>query len=276
MIKNLLKKIRPHVRFADIVTTIGIAAILIVTSCQKDGLRDEIVDLKDSQVREIQTLHLEQQDEIAKMEVQLNKVKALNKALLAQLDTKAEKVADVKTYILKTVKTVGSDIAGQIAESVVTKGIKYNVPVPIIISVMERESHFNLQAIGGVGERGLMQVRFNVWSKKLNIKSKYDLHNIDIGIEKGVQVLEISLKDSKFNLHKAIRQYNSGSTSRGSETYVANVMKCMAKYEAHTSLRQIIKDKAKKEAEDGSNGSNGTIDSKNRGKATSSDNPSSI
>jgi len=189
----------------------------------------------------------------------IENLKALNKALVAQLDTRAEQVADVTSYILKTTKTVGSDIAGQVAENVVNMGIKYNVPTPVIVSVMEVESHFNLQAVGGVGERGLMQVRFKVWNKKLDIKSKYDLHNIRIGVEKGVQVLDISLKDCKYNLSKAIRQYNSGSTSRGSSIYVANVMKSMGKYEAHTALRQIIKDKQKREAV--------TVDTVNKGTA---------
>ena len=77
---------------------------------------------------------------------------------------------------------------------------------------------------------------------------KFDLHNVAIGVEAGVRVLGISLKECKYELKRAIRQYNSGSTSRGSALYVSNVMKVMSEYAAHTSLRQVIKDQQKKEA----------------------------
>ena len=206
------------------------------------------IEVLEASARYDDTVILEFEVESVALNAELKKVKELNKALVAQLDTKAEQIADVKTYITDTNKTICPDVAGTIAENIVISGLKYAVPIPVIVAVMERESHFNFMAVGGVGERGLMQVRYTVWGKKLDIKNKYDLHNVAIGVQKGVQVLDISLKACKYDLKRAIRQYNSGSTSRGSALYVSNVMKALSEYSAHTSLRQIIKDKQKQEA----------------------------
>ena len=229
-----------------------LSSVLLISLIISGFLRMAATDVHEAQIEALtevnQNILTDMRAKVHVLELANDKLQKLNIALLSQLDTKAEQVADVKTYIISTSKTICPDVAGVIAENVVNNGIKYNVPVATIVSVMEVESHFNFQAVGGVGERGLMQVRFKVWHKKLNIKSKYDLHNIAIGVEKGVQVLGISLRDCKFDLKKAIRQFNSGSTSRGSAVYVANVMKSMSEYTAHTSLRQVIKDQQKKEA----------------------------
>ncbi len=245
-ISNLFKIVSP----SSLLLGLLLSFTLIYSSCEKRELRGQLKDIKESIVT-TQEAHTNQLAELKfNLEAKIEKIQALNKALLLQLDTKAEQVADVKTYITDTSKTICSDVAGVIAENVVANAIKYNVPVATIVSVMEVESHFNFQAVGNVDERGLMQVRHDVWGEKLKIKSKYDLHNIAIGVEKGVQVLDISLKECEYNLKKAIRQFNSGSTSRGSSRYVANVMKVMSEYAAHTSLRQVIKDKQKKEVEE--------------------------
>jgi len=250
-IKTFVNKLCSCVDPATAILGVILIGAIVTFGVEKSNMKSDITELKSAYTSKVAYINSEHTKKVNALEAKIVKLQKLNKALVAQLDTKAEQVADVETYILKTTKTIGADVAKLIAENVVKFGNEYNVPVPIVVSIMQRESHFNLQSVGSVGERGLMQVRFSVWQKKLDIKSKYDLHNIAVGIEKGVQVLDISLKDSKYDLHKTIRQYNSGSTSHGSETYVANVMECMGKYEAHTSLRQIIKDKQKREAQNG-------------------------
>ncbi len=78
--------------------------------------------------------------------------------------------------------------------------------------------------------RGLMQV-MPEWCKKLNINSKFDLHEIDIGIETGIRVFLIHLGEAEGDISKALYLYVNKD-----KTYVNKVYSEIGKFIAFRSV----------------------------------------
>ena len=74
-----------------------------------------------------------------------------------------------------------------------------------------------------------MQVRFEVWGKKLGLKDKFSLHEIDIGIESGIKVLKHYLAGNdggiKGNLSRALFLYVGKNRA-----YVTKVLNAMGSF----------------------------------------------
>lgn len=86
---------------------------------------------------------------------------------------------------------------------------KYGVPSEVIVAVIFKESCFNPDAVGGLGEQGYMQINpcNNEWlTKTLGVTDFFDPEQ---NIECGVYMLSIML-DKYGNVNKALMAYNCG------------------------------------------------------------------
>jgi soluble lytic murein transglycosylase-like protein len=135
----------------------------------------------------------------------------------------------IESYVKKTFRAIPKSVAKLIAESTTELSKKYNLAVPVIVSMMKVESNFNPSAVSNKGARGLMQVRWSVWKKmlaeKLGMKDRYDLHNIYSGMEAGVIVLKHYLDKNNGDLSKALYDYVGKS-----RPYVKNVYETMGRF----------------------------------------------
>lgn len=115
---------------------------------------------------------------------------------------------DIQLYITTNHPKVPIEVAGIIAHKIVKLCDVYNINISLIVGMIEVESGFNPFAVSKVDARGLMQVMFSVWGKKLNLKHKFDLHDVETGIETGIKVILIYLESSNDDLTKALQKYN--------------------------------------------------------------------
>lgn len=152
----------------------------------------------------------------------------------AQLE---EDSSDIQLYITTNYPKVPVEVANIIAHKVVKLCAIHNINISLIVGMMEVESSFNPFAVSKVDARGLMQVMFNVWGKKLNIKHKFDLHDIETGMETGIKVILIYLENSNDDLTKALQKYNG--IANGS-IFSNKVYKAMKRFE--TFRERVVSD----------------------------------
>jgi hypothetical protein len=129
---------------------------------------------------------------------------------------------DIKAFILKYHKIVPTSVAEEIAATILNKSAEHGVPFVAVLAVMKVESAYNPYAISQLKKdpaRGLMQVRFGVWGEKLKLKSKYDLHDIDINIDSGCRILRIYLDETKNDMKKALYKYVGGNAEYAKKVY---------------------------------------------------------
>lgn len=140
---------------------------------------------------------------------------------------------DIELYIQTTHPKVPSIVAKAIAINAVDIGRKYKISPELIVGIIKVESSFNPMAVGPKTKyghaRGLMQV-MPEWVKKLGLKSQYDFHEIDKGIESGVKVFVIHLKEGKGDISTGLYYYVNKDTD-----YVKNVYAAMGKFVAFRS-----------------------------------------
>ena len=149
---------------------------------------------------------------------------------------------DIKNYILTYYKTTPPTLAEEIASKILYLSATHGVPFVTVVGMMEVESQFNAYAISNLPKdpaRGLMQVRYHTWKKKLGLKSKYDLHDVSMGIESGIRILRWNLNTTKNNMRRALYMYISGVAKTNDPTvsrYVRNVYEAMGKFVVHRSF----------------------------------------
>lgn len=140
---------------------------------------------------------------------------------------------DIEIYIKTTFPKVPKVVARATAFHIVDLSKKYYVSPELVLGIIKVESSFNPMAIGPRTKygfaRGLMQV-MPEWCKKFNIKSKHDLHDIDIGIESGIKVFLIHVKEGKGDISTGLYLYVNKDKS-----YVSNVYAAMGKFVAFRS-----------------------------------------
>ncbi len=126
---------------------------------------------------------------------------------VVELEEKERKIFNhIRDYVLRINKTVPNLVATEIARNIIIAADKHGLPIIPIIAVMERESHFNPTLRSKAGARGLMQV-MPIWVKTLKLKSRFDFHDIETGIDSGAYVLKKYLGENDNNMEKALLQY---------------------------------------------------------------------
>jgi hypothetical protein len=140
---------------------------------------------------------------------------------------------DIEFYIDTTHPKVPRVVAKSIAINVVDLSRKYKVSPELIVGIIKVESAFNPMIVGPKTKyghaRGLMQV-MPEWSKKLGLKSKYEFHNVDVGIESGIKVFLIHLEEGKGDISTGLYYYVNKD-----KAYVGKVYAAMGKFVAFRS-----------------------------------------
>lgn len=113
----------------------------------------------------------------------------------------------VFSYIKSIRRNAPNMIVRAIARESVRVSKKYNMPIELLMGIMEVESRFNPEAVSSAGARGLMQV-MPFWVKKIDfVSSKYDFHNIGQGIEAGAVAFRVHLEEANNNMARGLYYY---------------------------------------------------------------------
>lgn len=108
----------------------------------------------------------------------------------------------------------------EILKAVHAQASNHQLPIAIVLGVIETESHFNRYAVSPAGAQGLMQI-MPFW--KLEIGRPMDnLINIDTNIRYGCTILKHYLDIEKGDMTKALARYNG---SKGKTIYPNKVYK---------------------------------------------------
>jgi len=162
--------------------------------------------------------------EIQKIKAQIEGIKDKNDLLKR----------DIELYIKTTHPKVSTVVAHSIAENVVDLSREYKISPELVVGIIKVESAFDPMAVGPKTKyghaRGLMQV-MPEWVKKLELKSEYDFHEIDIAIESGIKVFLIHLEEGKGDISTGLYLYVNKN-----KEYVGNVYAAMGKFVAFRSI----------------------------------------
>jgi len=129
----------------------------------------------------------------------------------------------ISMFIKKNNNRVPLLVADQIANSIVTRCSKHNLPNELIIGIIDVESTYDPYAVGPpVGSkkrraRGLGQVLDETCGDEDIMKDK--LHNIDYNIEYTIKILLSKLKISNGDIDKALYLYVGQSDEYSSKVF---------------------------------------------------------
>lgn len=183
---------------------------------------------------------------LSKNKVKIEQLFILNNKLQNKINefeiAKIKSKDDIKNYILTHYKTIPLTIIEEIAQNILMASKKHDISFITIVAVMEVESSFNPMQVGPRTKygkaRGLMQVMPKFWTKELNLKNKYDFHDIRIGIDSGTYVLKKYLMQENYNMKRALYKYVNGDNQ-----YVRDVYGCMGKFVVHRNIANMKKQK---------------------------------
>ncbi|NRA22119.1 MAG: lytic transglycosylase domain-containing protein [Oceanospirillaceae bacterium] len=114
----------------------------------------------------------------------------------------------------------------QILKAVHAQANNHQLPIDLVLGLIETESHFNRFALSSTGAQGLMQI-MPFW--KLEIGQPQDnLINIDTNIRYGCAILQHYIQIENGNISKALARYNG---SVGSTRYPTKVRRNQEKYQ---------------------------------------------
>jgi predicted RND superfamily exporter protein len=105
---------------------------------------------------------------------------------------------------------IDPQLAKIIAEHVEKSSEKYGLPIPLILSVIRKESNFNPLAVSKAGAVGLMQVMPKIHKDKYKDKN---LYHISTNVDVGCQILREYL-DKEGTLDKMFHAYLSKNASK--------------------------------------------------------------
>jgi len=128
--------------------------------------------------------------------------------------------ANIYSYIKNRYTRIPKIVASSIADNIIIFSDKYDISPHLLVGMIEIESRFNPMAISKKGARGLMQVMAE-WIPKLKIKKVNDLHDIDTGIEAGIKVFKIHLKEAKGNISRGLYLYVGKDINYADNVYSA-------------------------------------------------------
>lgn len=134
----------------------------------------------------------------------------------------------IRSYIKSTYKKVPDELIDSITVHLISLCSKNSIPVELMVGLVEVESNFNPMLCSKKEARGLAQVRYSVWGKKFGIKSKFDLHKVDIGINTGILVLKEYLEQNDRDISKALYLYVGKDSD-----YILKVYEAMGRFILH-------------------------------------------
>jgi len=205
-----------------IIITIVLSIVVVFAYKAKAELSVQLIDQ-----------HTKAENSKSQLEQKINELKGLKEKIEGIKDRDDLLKRDIELYIKATHRKVPSIVTKAIATYTVIMSRKYNISPELVIGIMKVESSFNPMIVGPKTKhghaRGLLQV-MPEWVKKLGLKSQYDLHNIDIGIESGIQVFQIHLNEAKGDISLGLYKY-----VHNDKAYVGRVYAAMGKFVAFRS-----------------------------------------
>ncbi|NRA18605.1 MAG: transglycosylase SLT domain-containing protein [Oceanospirillaceae bacterium] len=175
--------------------------------------------------------------------------------ILLSLEVSAQQITDISPHLRQALKQAIAqassfpdrfdaevwliDMSGRIAHMVADKleriqilraahaqAATHNLPVDVVLGLIETESHFNRFALSSAGAQGLMQI-MPFW--KLEIGRPMDnLIDIDTNIRYGCTILKHYLTRENGDMIKALARYNG---SRGKTIYPNKVLAKRSRYQ---------------------------------------------
>lgn len=123
----------------------------------------------------------------------------------------------VKALVQKFIPKGDAKLAVRVSRAILSESQKHNVDPLFLVAMIQNESSFRTKLVGGVGERGLMQIRPSTarWIAELNkIKFKNDDELFDpaMNIRIGVAYLAHLRKSFKREGQLYVSAYNMGPT----------------------------------------------------------------
>lgn len=202
-----------------VIALIVLASMLI----ERNGINDRLATQKmeaEMKLRDQQQAHALTKQKVAALEGKLASLKTHEDIMKR----------DLFLYIKGKFPHIPNVLAKEISEQAVTLSVKHGAPFPIVVGIMEVESHFNPMAVSKAGARGLMQV-MPFWVDKIDCaQTKYDFHNVDIGIESGIIAFKEHLKEADNNIAKGLYYYVGKD-----KTYKDKVFSAMGEFVAFRS-----------------------------------------
>lgn len=131
-------------------------------------------------------------------------------------------IRDIELYIKARYRRVPTIVAQSLALIIVSICKEENVSPELVMGIIEIESQFNPMARNDKsGAIGAMQI-MPEWSKKLGLKSVYELYNIPTNIKSGVKVLKIHInEDAKGDIAKGLYFYVGKDSSYANKVFQA-------------------------------------------------------
>ena len=144
----------------------------------------------------------------------------------------------ISSYIMRRYTRVPKKLADDIAKQTVKVAKEEDVPVSLLVAIMDQESGFNPMAKSPSGARGLMQV-MPFWVKELKIvKHKRELHDVYKGIKAGAIILRDALERTNGNVKKALALYKGPKYT----AYVKHILRLAGEFEIYkNSIMRPIK-----------------------------------
>lgn len=101
-----------------------------------------------------------------------------------------------------------------VPEMVRSAAIREGVPVRFALAVAEHESHFRCSAVGGAGERGVMQIK-PATARGIGYKGPArGLNDCYTGIYWGMRYLRMAITEAGGDLKRAAFLYNAGLNAK--------------------------------------------------------------
>jgi len=207
--KSELQRYRLIIIFLSATITIMLASILAITIA---------LDNKNRKINRLNVLLETCNENVEKISV--NKYEGVNKKQLRE---------NICSYIKIRYTRIPKEVAASIADNVIIFSDKHEMLPQLLVGMIEIESQFNPMAISKKDARGLMQV-MPEWVPKLKINNVSDLHDVDIGIDTGIKVFNIHLKEAKGNISKGLYLYVGKNLE-----YVDNVYSAVGRFVTYQS-----------------------------------------
>ena len=129
------------------------------------------------------------------------------------------KSSKTMAMITKLNPKVSKEVVRYIAKEIEKSAEKYNLSVPLVVSLIFRESGFNPLAISKSKCIGLMQINPKAHPKKIKPYKYVQLYHIDVNIDIGCQILREYL-DKKKTIKGTLESY-LGANNKG---YIMDIL----------------------------------------------------
>jgi membrane-bound lytic murein transglycosylase MltF len=213
-------------KITQLITTIMSVGLFLFTvyfyniiNFRNEKLHYEIKQTKqlvidESNVRELELLNIKKEKQ------KLSEKLSIFETAFQSEDKRWAKIKKIRKVIRQTIKNKKypnlldiTDITA-LSSSVVDYSEKYDVPISLILAIIERESAFNPNAESSMKAQGLMQLIPTTaieCAGDLGVRH-YNIFNIDTNIHFGVWYLRKVLDIFKDRTELAIKAYNCGPT----------------------------------------------------------------